>query len=115
MHHFSALFILIFLKSQRKNSDYGRIKAGTMDENWRDWFKWMRLLLLLGSGLALNTCMHVMCVITLCEVILVVSVDVFTLVLGWLHVDVSRSRMWMWLFQPRPGLSHCSSKQIKYI
>lgn len=30
-----------------------------------------------------------------------------TVVIGWLHVDVSKSRMCMWLFQPRPGLSHC--------
>lgn len=32
--------------------------------------------------------------------------EVFTLVMGWLHVDASRSRMWMWLFQPRLGLFH---------
>lgn len=29
--------------------------------------------------------------------------------MGWLHVDISKSRIWMWLFQPRPGLSHCRS------
>lgn len=34
---------------------------------------------------------------------------VLTVVMGWLHVDVSKSRIWMWLFQPRPGLSHCRS------
>lgn len=38
-----------------------------------------------------------------------------TVVTGWLHVDVSRSRMWMWLFQPRPGLSPCGSSPTCYI
>ena len=36
---------------------------------------------------------------------------VFTFVMGWLHVDVSRSRMWMWLFQPRLGLFHWKSTE----
>lgn len=37
-----------------------------------------------------------------------------TVVTGWLHVDVSRSRMWMWLFQPRPGLSPCGRSPTCY-
>lgn len=40
--------------------------------------------------------------------------SVWTWVMGWLHVNESRSRMWTWLFHPRPGLSHCTrSKRHK--